>query len=622
MKFLFASLGVLMMYVHSAAQPGYSALDTVPPYLAPFGYGVNVGAYPPWRDENLANIAAGNEDLNLSGIGITAFRPELPELFVEYWGYDIRVEAFRHYRQLGMRNHVLFIGQPSPLHRDSTFYCTGEMSKLFKNLYLPIWDDGADGTAVNDSNYFARYVYLLCVNYGDDVRFWEVWNEPDLDLSGLAIAAPGEPGNWWENNPGPCETPIFAPVQHYVRMLRIAYEVIKTLHPEDYVAVGGLGNMSYLDAILRNSDNPADGSITADYPLTGGAYFDCMSFHSYPHLDGSMRYWDNVEQRFGFLRHSDKAIDGMLWRRDAMERVLFKYGFDGYTFPAKEWILTETNLPRRAFADEYFGSDHIQRNFAVKALVACQMNHIRQFDIYSLADVEPDSVAKYEFETMGLFKSLSGIQPHTAEPNEVGIAYATTSQVLRDYTYDSLETVRLLLPAGVRGAAFRSEGQELTYVLWAQTQFDRSEQAYAIFSLPENLNISRLKRRFWDYAATGYADYVSPDTVHLIGDPIFFSPEFNTDSPAPAKPAFAARIVPNPFREMARLDLELTEPEVLSATVLSACGQWRVPVFEEKPVPAGQMSLSLPANDLPPGMYFLRLVGRKVTNQIPFIRIR
>ena len=73
------------------AQPDFTADDIVKPYEGEFGYGANVGAYPPWRDENLANLAAGNDSLGLPGIGITTFRPELPELFVEFWGYDIRL---------------------------------------------------------------------------------------------------------------------------------------------------------------------------------------------------------------------------------------------------------------------------------------------------------------------------------------------------------------------------------------------------------------------------------------------------------------------------------------------------------------------------------------------------
>src|SRR5690606_24226810 len=123
MKLNFIAIASFVLFFQNDffGQINFSANEIVRPYEEDFGYGANMGAYPPWRDANLANIAAGNPELGLRGMGITSFRPELPELFVEYWGYDIRVEAFEHYTHLGMKDHVLFIGQPSPQHRDSTF---------------------------------------------------------------------------------------------------------------------------------------------------------------------------------------------------------------------------------------------------------------------------------------------------------------------------------------------------------------------------------------------------------------------------------------------------------------------------------------------------------------------
>lgn len=73
-----------------------------------------------------------------------------------------------------------------------------------------------------------------------------------------------------------------------IGLLRISYEVIKTVDENAYVCIGGIGNPAFLDAVLRNTDNPIDGTENNDYPLLGGAYFDVLSFHSYPHIDGSM----------------------------------------------------------------------------------------------------------------------------------------------------------------------------------------------------------------------------------------------------------------------------------------------------------------------------------------------
>jgi len=55
-------------------------------------------------------------------------------------------------------------------------------------------------------------------------------------------------------------------------MLRIAWEVIKKYQPNEYVCMGS-GYPAFVDVILRNTDNPTDGSVTTDYPNKGGSYF-------------------------------------------------------------------------------------------------------------------------------------------------------------------------------------------------------------------------------------------------------------------------------------------------------------------------------------------------------------
>ena len=611
LNFIAIASFVLLFQNDFFGQINFSANEIVRPYEEDFGYGANMGAYPPWRDENLANIAAGNPELGLRGMGITTFRPELPELFVEYWGYDIRVEAFEHYTHLGMKDHVLFIGQPSPQHRDSTFYCDTEMSKLFKNMYLPIWDDGTDGTPVNDSNYFARYVYRLAYYYGDHVRFWEVWNEPDLDIGGHAPLEPGQPGNWWENNPPACDVQIFAPIFHYIRLLRITYEVVKSLHPEDYVAVGGLGNPSYLDAILRNTDNPDEGAVSVDFPLKGGAYFDCMSFHSYPHLDGSLQSWSNDIMNFVYKRHSDAALDGLLKRRQAMENVLTKWGYDGNEFPEKVWILTETNIPRKSFTPGFIGTAEAQRNFILKSLIAVQQHNIHQFHVYSLADVEPESVAKYEFEVMGLVKNLTGTDPHAHEITELGIAYRTCSQMLRGWKYDPALTETLELPETIRGGAFKNDTGDINFVLWAVTQIDSTDAAYAEYSFPKSLNIKSLKSYRWDYSEHVYTLPVHPDSVALSGDPVFLRPEFVSSESEIDYPGFAVRCYPNPAADRIWVDVAATEKMSLSGQIFTPQGQLVRSIFDKKTVQNGFQKLEISRDGLPDGLYFLVLSSGK-----------
>src|SRR5688572_1223884 len=276
------TLFLLVCTVTTYSQINYSANDhgRVPVYNGHYRYGVNGGVYgPTWNDVTLADIAAGNPLKNVKGAGSKTFRPTLPENFLEEWGYDIRVNEFTHYATLGVDDNTVFLENPSEAHRDPNTYTQGcgtpsqiAQSKIFKNLYEPIWDGGANGTPVNDNNYYALYVYKTVIRYKNYTKFWEIVNEPDQTHNGADAA------DWYTKNPAPCDLyNLKAPIYSYIRMLRISYEVIKSVDPSAYVAPGGLGFASFLDLILRTTDNPVDGSVTAQYPLKGGAYFDAMS---------------------------------------------------------------------------------------------------------------------------------------------------------------------------------------------------------------------------------------------------------------------------------------------------------------------------------------------------------
>jgi len=164
-KQLFFVLAYLCMLLPSTAQVPYSANDTVAVYPGPFGFGSNMGYFPPWEDVDLAEFAAGNPTKGIQGAGVRSLRPALPEHFLEQWGYDLRVETHAYYKTLGIQNNTIFIGYPSRPHQDSTFYCADRPSELFRNMYTPIWDNGENGTPVNDTNFYALYLYNLLEKY-------------------------------------------------------------------------------------------------------------------------------------------------------------------------------------------------------------------------------------------------------------------------------------------------------------------------------------------------------------------------------------------------------------------------------------------------------------------------
>jgi hypothetical protein len=517
----FSRLGVIFFFIFiqcSQAQGPLSikrtANDFVPIYTGDFGFGSNMGYYPPHNDEQIADFAAA--------IGVKTMRPALFEHFLDYWGYDIRIAAFKHYEALGMKDNVCFLGYPSKEHRDNKIYCGKDSSAMFANMYEPIWDKGENGTPVNDKNYYAVYVYKTVKTYGKWVKFWEIWNEPDYATTFKTEMAPGLPGAWWNTNPDPCEYALHAPIQHYIRMLRISYEVIKSIDPNAYVALGGIGFPSFLDILLRQSDNPNGGSKTPQYPLNGGAYFDVVSYHVYPHIDNSVREWSDKINGFQHFRHSDRAVNGVFKKKKNFEEVLNKYGYNGKTYPKKEFIITESNIPAKE-KGEFMGSYEAQRNFLIKALVKAHVNNLLQFHTYSIGEIVAEAKMENEFDLMGMYYPLTGTLVKNCRPTQQGFANKTVSALLSGHVYDSVETKRLNLPTDVDGAAFRQKTDgAMTYCLWAKTKIDRSEQTSAVYVFPETLGMKRVQCMDWQFSATGIVQAINSKSIQLTGAPTFY----------------------------------------------------------------------------------------------------
>ncbi len=611
-KFINLLFSICFLLPTGNAQIDYTANDRVLPYTGDFGYGANMGYYPPWKDEQLAEIAIGVPERKIDGAGVTTIRPALFAHFLEQYGYDIRVPAFSYYQELGLRDVVAFIGYPSPVQREQKEYCPGHQSELFANMYSPIWDDGANGTPVNDENPYALYLYKMVSRYKDYIKIWEVWNEPDFDYSGKAWKPQHIPDNWWEADPDPCDYALRAPAFHYNRLLRISWEVIKSIDPEAYVAVGGLGFPSFMDVVLRHTDNPEDGSVSAAYPLSGGAYFDMMSFHSYPHIDGSLREWSDQVGGFVYYRHSDAAVEGMLKRKAEFAKVLTQYGYDGEKYPKKVYIITECNIPRKAFGD-FIGSEEAQCNFLVKALVASQKNDIHQFHIYNMAEVRPYDEAQSEYDLMGLYQKLQDVAPYQQQITAAGITYRNTAKMLTGYRYDEARTNALQLPMLVDGAAFRNTAGDYRYVLWAITGTDQSEAAEASYSFPKAWGIDGFYQANWKSAAIHQGQLRKGATVQLSGSPSFIASSSEVQNLKKKEVGkFSFTCSPGQFTDTLYLNLELAQAETVSLSIVDHRGKIVAQYAQGEEWAAGKHQRRF-AESVPNGLYICRLETKERT---------
>jgi len=537
---------VSLFFIELSAQVSYTAKDQVTPYAGVFRPGSNLHFTPSgqkYTDQDLANIAAGNPSVGdvanggVLGAGAKTIRPALPNHFIEQYGIDIRVDAFQHYENIGLEDLTCFVGYPSDANRSDilSYDDNGNAcrSTLFKNMYEPIWDGGANGTPYNDDNVYAAYLWDVVTKYTKHVKFWEIWNEPGRDFTNSAWKDSGVPGNWFDMDPPPCGYELKAPIQHYVRLLRISYEVIKTISPEDYVTVAGVGSRGFLDSILRNTDNPNGGTPTAEYPHGGGAYFDVMGFHSYPDIDGTVRGdWDPSIGGFPWERNSDRAAFAMERRKGFYQSIMDNYGFDGNTYPQKEWIVTEFNAPRRRFNSDSMADEKMQINYMLKTYVNAMKLDIRQIHIYSIYEDKTESAATHEFDLLGLYKNLDFNEKYVnLQMNDEGLAYKTSSDILFGTRYDAAKTASLGLPASLDGGAFINDQGEYTYVLWAKTTQDRVESANGTYSFPASFGLSNVYKKEWRFAETGIQSTISANGIALTERPIFITENENISTP-------------------------------------------------------------------------------------------
>ncbi len=597
---------LLLANNNSFAQVNYTANDQVSPYDGKFRYGTNFGYYPGWLDLQTADVVVGNG--TLPGIGIDAIRGSLPQHFLEAWNYEIRVDFYDHYKSLGANDHLVFVGYPKEEDKDPVEYCAGEKSELiFKNMYEPIWDGGANGTPYNDENEYAAYLYKIVSNHTTHVKFWEITNEPDFTTDvGKAFGEPGQLGNWWDNAPEPCDMALKAPIYHYIRMLRISWEVIKTIDPTAYVTTGGLGNPAFLDAICRYTDNPNGGAVTTDYPLKGGAYFDVMSYHFYPHFDNSLRTFNGLD--WDYHRNSDSAAEGLAANKKTFQEVMAKYGYDGNQYPKKLWLISETNVPRKAFNNIYFGSNEGQINYTIKMLIEAQKENLTQIYFYNVSDNQPESQAGWEFNLMGQLKYLGDYTYPNYEVNDQGVALKTTHDLLTTKKYEKELTEKMNFPSDVNGAVFVGNG-DTTAIVWAKTTMDQSEIASATYDLPNGASFSNGEFFTWDFSRTNAPIDIVGNNIDLNGSPIFFKIsglENGTSSTHTIDNQLLANVFPNPTNGNFQISLKTEKRGQANISILNAQGKLVRWIKKGKILRSGNHTFEI-ENDLSKGLYFIKI---------------
>lgn len=439
-----------------------------------FRYGINTGFFT-------AKVADADSAALAVKAGANSMRAKLSEQHLTTWGDEIEVNDMKAYQALGMTDLVAFLGGPIAEHSTAPpgkapweleFYSP-------KNLYEPIFLPSGE---VNPDNHWASFVARVAKTYGPWLKVYEIWNEPDQVGGNWQVTLA-----WDKEPPKPADLPwwndtIFA----YVRMLRIAHEVIPKYDPDGLVALGGIGYPSFLGAILRYTDEPTSGAVSGDFPQKGGAYFDVVSYHYYPVFSPG---------------NSDVGAEGLLKLKGELEAKLA-----GAQVSGKSWVVTESGAPRQSF-DGKPGGESYARNYLLKLMTLGQGAGLLGIDWYLLGDGKKVGSSQDPFDLMGLYLNYSDAQgKDDAQITPTGVAYATIGKLLGGALADPAGTGALALPPGVSGGAFQTKDGKRAFVLWARD--GQSEGAKASYKLPLDQPVAV---HAWDHSATGSAEKRSPE---------------------------------------------------------------------------------------------------------------
>jgi hypothetical protein len=297
----------------------------------------------------------------------------------------------------------------------------------------------------------AQFAYDLAKRYSVapyNVRYWELWNEPD---------AAGVLGCWGD----PSDTQYYGGY-YYGQMLQVVSPAIKQADPNAQVLVGGL----LLDC---DPEHPPEGRTCVESKFLNGImgsgagpYFDGVSFHAYDFYNGKDAYWNP-----NWNSASSTTGPASIAKARYLKEVLSSYGYGQKYLASTEnavfWGPNVMEPPCEAPPEN------------VPDIEATKVNYIVQS--YSVAVAEGWK-ANIWYSAFGV--RCSGLMNSDLSPNAGYYAYQFTQQKL-----GKAQFVRQISDyVGVMGYEYEIPGRKL-WVIWAM---DGQAHPITLSEVPVEIN--------------------------------------------------------------------------------------------------------------------------------------
>jgi hypothetical protein len=191
------------------------------------------------------------------------------------------------------------------------------------------WDDWTEADG-DPANLWGRYVHTVVSRYGDRVKHWEMWNEPEWDY-------------FWTG------TSV-----DYAQLLKVGYQATKAACPDCQVLFGGLhywANTEYYKWVLNTLKNDPQAPAN-DY------YFDVMSVHLYSRSSTAYDVVNTIREDMT-ARVSDHPIwlteTGVpVWNDGSVDPVPLKYDYAATQEEAASYVIQSYANAWAAGVERYF----------------------------------------------------------------------------------------------------------------------------------------------------------------------------------------------------------------------------------------------------------------------------